>query len=209
MLGRHALELRAGKRAERFAGRCPTGRGTELFNQRSGEHQNFRMWEGPLCPDPFRVILSGRKGPSHFGEFAHHVELLRVHGDGEVRRQRPRRCRPDRDTRFAGELTGDNRKFHVDRRVFAVLIFDFGFGERGLGAAAPENRLQTFVNQTFLDEDREGAQDLGFVLRIEREIRTLPIAEDTEPFELLALNADKLARERFRFLAHLERRKSA
>ena len=37
----------------------------------------------------------------------------------------------------------------------------------------------------------------------------LPIAEDPEPLELLALNADKLTRERFRFLAHLQRRKSA
>ena len=34
-----------------------------------------------------------------------------------------------------------------------------------------------FVDEALFDEDREGAEDLRFVGRIEREIRMLPIAE--------------------------------
>ena len=103
----------------------------------------------------------------------------------------------------------DDGKFHINGRVFAVLIFHFRFGQRRLRAGAPKNRLHAFVNEAFLDEDREGAENFRFVSRIEREIGMLPIAEDAEPLELLALDVDKLARERFRFLAHLERRKPA
>ena len=54
-----------------------------------------------------------------------------------------------------------------------------------------------FVNQPLFHEDGEGAQDLRFVGRVERQIRLLPIAEHAEPLELLALDIDELARERF------------
>ena len=63
-----------------------------------------------------------------------------------------------------------------------------------------------FVNEALLDEDREGAQDLRFVARIEREIGMLPVAEDAEPLELLALDIDEFARERLGSLAHFQRR---
>src|SRR2546423_1078155 len=54
-----------------------------------------------------------------------------------------------------------------------------------------------------------GAKDLGLGSGIQGQIRILPFAEDAEPLELLALNVDKLSRERFRSLPHFERRKAA
>src|SRR5207253_6101063 len=68
----------------------------------------------------------------------------------------------------------------------------------------PKDRLQRLVNQTFLDEDGEGAQDLRFVFGIHGEIGMFPIAENAEALELLALNIDKFARESFATLADLE-----
>ena len=106
-------------------------------------------------------------------------------------------------------VAGYDRKLHVDGRVFAVLIFDFGLRERGLRAGAPKDRLLRFVDQPFLDEDGERAQNLRFVCGIQRQIWMLPIAQDAEPFELLALDVDELARECLRFLAHFQRRKPA
>src|SRR4051794_12112320 len=111
--------------------------------------------------------------------------------DGEVRRQRPRRGRPDRDARLAGELPGNNRELYVNRCVLAVLVFDLRLSECGLRAAAPINWLQAFINEPLLHENRERAQDIRFVTGIEGEVRVLPLAENAEPFELLALDIDE------------------
>ena len=99
-------------------------------------------------------------------------------------------------------LARRDRKLHVDRGVVPVLVFDLGFGQRGLRAGAPEHRLLALINEALFDEDGEGADDLRLVGGIERQIRVLPIAQDAEPLELLALDVDELARERLRLLAH-------
>ena len=96
-----------------------------------------------------RARLRGRafrNTSSSFRQFAaHHVKFLSgCTRDGEVRRQRPRRRRPDDDARFARELAAHDRKLHIDRRILAVLIFHFRLRERGLRAGAPEDRLLGF-----------------------------------------------------------------
>ena len=86
---------------------------------------------------------------------------------------------------------------HVNRGVVALLIFHFGFGERGLRAGAPEDRLLRLVHQAFLNENRERAQDFRFVLGIHRQIWMFPVAEHAEPLELFALDVDEFSRKRF------------
>ena len=148
-------------------------------------------------------------GSSIARKFLNDVQFSWINRDREVGRQRPRRCRPDRDARLIFPVAARDRKFHIHSRVVAVLIFDLRFGERSLGAGAPKNRLLRLVNQSFLNEDRECAQDFRFVFWIERKIRMFPIAEDTEPFELLALKIDILARERIATFANFQRRQIA
>ncbi len=154
MLGREALHLAAGKRANRFAGRLETRGGAKRFDERSREHERF--------------------GNAGLPEFPRHVKLLRMHRDREICRQGPGGRRPDDNARFAREVAARDRKLHVNRGVFAVLIFHFGFGQRGLRAGAPKDRLHAFVNEAFFDEDREGAENLRFVGGIERQIRDAP-----------------------------------
>src|ERR1044072_8799950 len=126
------------------------------------------------------------------------VSLIRMHRDREIRRQRPGRGGPNNDARLARKLTAHDGKFHVDGRVFAVLVFYFRPGQCRLRPGAPEDRLHAFVNETLFDKDCEGAENFRFVGGIERQVWMIPIAEDAEPLELPALNADELARERLR-----------
>ena len=132
-----------------------------------------------------------------------------MHRDEQVGRQRPRRGSPDRDAGLVFERARNNWKLHEDGGVIAFLIFHFGFGEGGLGARAPENRLHRLVNQTFFHEDGEGAQDLGFVFGIHGEVGMFPIAENAEALELLALNIDELAGKSFATFAHFQWREVA
>ena len=157
MLRGQAFQLAAGKRTDRFARRLETGRGAKRFHERGRENERFR-----------NALLS---------EFPRDVKLLRMQRDREICRQGPRSCRPDDNARFAREIAAHDRKFHVDRRVFAVLIFHFRFGQGRLRAGAPKDRLHAFVNEALFDEDREGAENFRFVGGVERQIRMLPIAE--------------------------------
>ena len=202
MLGSLTFELAAWKRTNRLARGLRAGRSTKRFYQRSREDECFGTWEGPLCPDFVSVTMSGHKGPSHI-EFLRDVELFWMQRDREVSGQGPG-CGS-----FAREVAARNRKFHIDRGVMAVLVFHFRFGQRRLRPGAPEDRLQAFVNEAFFDKDREGAQNLRFIGGVERQIGMLPIAEDAEPLELLALDIDELAGKGLGFLAHFERREAA
>ncbi len=92
------------------------------------------------------------------------IKFLWIDRDGEVRGQSPGRGRPDRNARFVFQFAANDREFDVNGSVVAFLIFDFGFGERGLGASAPKDRLLRLIDEAFLNENGEGAQN--FALRI-------------------------------------------
>ena len=113
-----------------------------------------------------------------------------VVSDGEVRRQRPRRRRPDQHKRVR---LADDGKFHKDALADVVLVFDFGFGERGAAGNAPINRLFAAINETFFDDVGKQAQFVGLVFLVQREIRIVPIAEHAEAFELRALDVNVFA----------------
>ena len=120
---------------------------------------------------------------------------LRVHGDREVRGQRPRRGRPDDDgERVRGrELLGGgigDREGDPDGVRALVLVLDLGLGERGLARDGPVHRLLGTIDEALLDEAGEAAEDLAFVGRIHRAVFRSPVGEDAEALELAALLLD-------------------
>src|SRR6267142_124178 len=141
---------------------------------------------------------------------------VRIHCDREICRQCPWCCCPDRDADWLiswqtgfRDLVRRKREPRINRGIVAILVFYFSFGQRGLRACAPKNRLFRLINETFVNKYSESAQDFCLIFGIHRQIRMLPIAEDAEPFELLALDIDELSRKRFRSFANLKRRKAA
>ena len=141
-------------------------------------------------------------------KFLDDIDFLWIDSDGKVCRQSPRSSRPDGDACFSSQFAADDRKLNVNGCVIALLVLHFGFGERGLRAGAPKDRLLRLINETFLNENGERAQNFRFVFRIHRQIGIFPIAKDAQPFELLALDIDEFPRERFRSFADFERRKA-
>ncbi len=74
-----------------------------------------------------------------------------------------------------------------------VGVLQLGVGQGRLAFGAPVDRLQPAVDALLLHERSEGLQHRGLVLRVHREIGTLPVAPDPEAAELLALDADEVA----------------
>ena len=162
---------------ERFSSGFESGVGAKQRNQFIGQKQCLR---GAITR-----------------ELLHHINLLWVNGDGQISRERPRcRC-PNSDARFTSEIPARDRKLDVNSGIVALLILDLSLGQRSLGAGAPENRLFRLVNQTLLDKNSKSAQNFRFVLGIHGQVWIFPIAQDTESFELFALNVDVLASKRF------------
>ena len=93
----------------------------------------------------------------------------------------------------------DYGKFHPDRRAGVVLVFNFGFGERGAIVNAPVDGLQAAIDVAFLEEIEKRAGDGRFVVGIHGEIRLVPPAEDAETLEFDLVNFHVARRE---FAAH-------
>ena len=126
---------------------------------------------------------------------------FRMEGDRQVRRNRPRRRRPDqhRDVEAlqlgdpAAELLGAGRRegeLDVDRRRGVLLVFHFRLGKRGAAMNAPVHRLLALVDESLLDELPERPRDRRLVLEVHRQVGVLPVAEDPEALELLRHHAD-------------------
>ncbi len=127
----------------------------------------------------------------------------RVQDDGQVGRQRPRRRRPDRQGQpGAGQPLveggrvepGLQREAHIDRWRRVVLVFDLGFGQRGLVARAPVDRLLAAEQIAATGKRRQCADDGRLVGRLQRQVRVLPAAEHAQPAELAALDVDEAQR---------------
>ena len=84
------------------------------------------------------------------------------------------------------------RELHVDRRRRLVLVLDLGLGERGLAVHAPVHRLEALVDEAAAHEAAELARDHRLVGGRQREVGLVPVAEDAQPPELLALDVDEL-----------------
>ncbi len=117
------------------------------------------------------------------------VVELGMERDRQVRRNRPRRRRPDQDRHGASREFGDalrefiralgrERELHVDRRRRVILVFDFRFRERGAAVNAPVHRLLALVDQPLLDEPAERPRDGGLVAEIHRQVRARPTCRE-------------------------------
>src|SRR6267378_4038256 len=111
-------------------------------------------------------------------------------------RQRPGRGGPDdsayvtaNSRRITFAATHDP-KLHPDRRTGVVLIFDFGFGERGVVVDAPIDGLAATVNVALLHEIEESAGDGGLILMAHGEIGIIPAAENAKAFEIFLVLLD-------------------
>src|SRR5204863_7139704 len=83
----------------------------------------------------------------------------------------------------------------VDGRRLLALVLELGFGERGAVVDAPVDGPATLGDVALLPEELEDLDDAELVLRVDREVGPLPVAEHAERLELLALDVDVLARE--------------
>ena len=86
-----------------------------------------------------------------------------------------------------------------------VLVFDFGFGERGFVVHTPIHRAQALVDEVVLVEGVERLQHHRFVLRRHRGVRAIKTSEDANALELFPLQIEKLLRELTALAAHVER----
>ena len=122
------------------------------------------------------------------------VVLVGMHGDRQVRGDRPGRRRPDQK-RGRDVLVGDpevGRERDVDRRILPLLVLELRLGERGAVGEAPAHRLEGLVDEVLLVDAAEGAGDLGLVREGHRRVWTVPEPADAQALELLALDADVL-----------------
>src|SRR6266446_3675251 len=110
--------------------------------------------------------------------------------NGEIGRQRPGCRRPDQDV---GVRRADHWKFYEDTLADMVVVFDFGFGQRRATRNTPVNGFLAAINKASLDNVGEQTQFVCFVFFVQREVGIVPIAEDTQAFELFALEVDVFA----------------
>ena len=134
------------------------------------------------------------------GEGGGGVVKVGMQSDAEIGRQGPGRGSPDDEV-----IAIRQSKLHIDRRRGLFFILDLGFREGGLGAVAPENGALGTIDETFFQELSKGAHDVGLISWREREVGVLPVAEDAEALEGLALDVDELAGVGFRARADFRR----
>ena len=77
-----------------------------------------------------------------------------------------------------------------------------------MGACAPKDWLFLAVNEAFFHETGKRTDHSRFIRRIERQIRMIPITQNTEAFELAALDVDEFAGVFLRAAAHFGWRKT-
>ncbi len=119
------------------------------------------------------------------------IDVLAV-SDRLVDGDSPRGGGPD-DCMTSGYIwkwTFDDLERHIDLRAGDVLIFDLGFGERGLFDGRPHHRLGAAIELAGVGEFEQFGDDRRLGLEFHGEIGIVPVALDAEPFELGALHCD-------------------
>ena len=184
MLRQVADQLGAGKRL--FHGQlfCP-GRRTKCVHKSLGK--NKRALAAVQVEPDCRIGVGGGDG------------------DRKVRGEGPRGRGPDDNRRLLAKFSAHKRKHDVDRRRGFILVFDLSLGQRGLRSRAPEDGLLLTVDQPGLNKSRKRTDDVGLVVRVQRQVRVLPVAQNAQPAELALLDRNKFPRIFFRAAAYLGR----
>ncbi|MET3160875.1 hypothetical protein ABIF34_007900 [Bradyrhizobium japonicum] len=87
-----------------------------------------------------------------------------------------------------------DREFHPDHVGGVVLVLDLGFRKRGLLDHAPHHRLGAAIERAVRGELHQLARDLRFGWIAHRLIGMIPVADDAEALEFLALHVDPVRR---------------
>ena len=138
------------------------------------------------------------------------IDRLGLERDRLVGRDGPGRGGPDHevDRAIEGlEAGGLARQLEadVDGRARLVGVFDLGLGERGVAVLAPMDRLVAAVHHAAVEHGLEGLDVGGVVLVVEREVGVVPIAQNAQALEALALQVDVLDGELVAELANFSR----
>ena len=83
---------------------------------------------------------------------------------------------------------------HVDRRAGVLLVLHFGLGQGGAVVDAPVDRLQSAVDEAFLEKSVERFQRAGLVGAGHGLVGLLPAAEAADALKLRGLQVDVLLR---------------
>ena len=75
------------------------------------------------------------------------------------------------------------------------MVFDLGFGQRGLFDGRPHDGLGAAIEQAVAGEGEQFADDLGLGAEIHRRVGVVPVAGAAEALELGALDAQPVGRE--------------
>lgn len=141
-----------------------------------------------------------------------YIGEFRVHADGEVRRDGPRRRGPDDGEELlfihavrAEALDVHGREFHVDGGRLAVLIFDLCFCQCGLAVRAPVHGLLALVDVALVGHLAEYFQLVRFQLRVIGHVGMIPVADDAEADEIRFLDRDPFLRIGQAFPAQFQR----
>ena len=198
--------VRAGKRPERVR-EAGDHRRQHLLDALIGGHpRRAEDLAGKLVGDD--VALAGLRPivGRRLGDAVEPVCDARPVGDGAVRRDRPRRRRPDQD-RGAGKVAVegvDDRELHDDGRRDLLVILDLGLGERGLLDRGPHHRLRAAIELVRHRKRHDLAGDLGLGRKVHGRVGAVPVALDAEALELLALHVHPARREGAAFAAELD-----
>ena len=101
--------------------------------------------------------------------------------------------RPDdcRRVLLAGdELDLRDRKLHPHRIAGVILVLDFRLRQRGFFHHAPHHRLGAAIQRAVGGELHQFARDRGLREIIHRGVGMIPVADQAEPLELLALHIE-------------------
>src|ERR1017187_101401 len=166
-----------------------------------GDRQQFRGYDIGGA-GAFACLLFARRAAGRRKRLLHlyrGVLVLRVVGDGHVRRDGPGCGGPDEAVNVAaGEAGVDLRRIRSqletdpNRRAGVVLVFHFGFGQGGAVLHAPVHRLEAFVHIAAVHKIDEGSGDHRLVFGAHGEVGVVPLPQHAEALEILALEADVL-----------------
>ena len=120
----------------------------------------------------------------------------------------PRSRRPDYNARAfkIAAVCLHDRKANPKRRRFVIMIFNLGFGKRGLFDNRPHNGPHALIQKAGLQKLVYLAQDLRLGLKAHRRIGVLEVSNDTKALELDILRVHPLLGKSTAFGAELGRR---
>ena len=97
------------------------------------------------------------------------------------------------------------RVLHPDGTAGVILVFDFGFGKRGLVVHAPVDGAQALVDELVFVKRKKSGEHHRLILRRHGGVGLIETSEDADALELLALQVEEFLRVFAAFGAHRRR----